>query len=115
MGSLDMHFQIQHAVAKVVPVQEEEVGGRGNEPRAYRMEFPTRVGPRHCLVEGCSGRLSTRTAMRVHFWNRHFRYTVVILEKGNLPYPRCPLCNMMVPWQSLNGSHNSTEDCKKGS
>ena len=52
--------------------------------------------------------------MQVHFWNRHVRDTVVILEEGNLPHPQCPLCDMLVPWQSLNGSHNCTSQFNKG-
>ena len=32
---------------------------------------------------------ATRTAMRVHFLHRHVLDTVVILEEGNLPHPRC--------------------------
>ena len=52
--------------------------------------------------------------MRVKFWHRRVRDTVVILEEGNLPHPQCPLCNMLVPRRSLNGSHNSTEQYKKG-
>ena len=30
------------------------------------------------------------------------------------PHPLCPLCDMMVPWWSLNGSQNGTEQCKNG-
>ena len=56
-----------------------ESDGGGDKPRTYRMEFPTREGPRPCPVEGCSGRESTQTEMRVHFWNRHIRDTVMIL------------------------------------
>ena len=55
-----------------------------------------------------------QTAMRVHFWNRNVWDTVVILEEVNLFHPRCPLCNILVPYQSLNGLHNITEKCKKG-
>ena len=32
------------------------------------------------------------------------RDTVVILEEGNLSHPRYPLCDMLVPWRSLNGT-----------
>ena len=56
----------------------------GNKPRTYRMAFSMREGPRPCPVKGCGGRASTRMAMRVHFWHRHARDTVVILEEGNL-------------------------------
>ena len=58
----------------------------GEEPKTYWMEFP-KGGAKNCPVEGCPGRAGTRTAMRVHFWRRHVRYTVIILEEGNLPHP----------------------------
>ena len=45
----------------------------------YQMSFPEKGGPRRCLMEGCPGGLSTRTAMRVHFVHRHVLDTVVIL------------------------------------
>ena len=82
--------------------------GGGNEPRTYRMAFLTRSGPRPCPVEGCSGRASTQTAMRVHFWHRHVRDTVVILEEGNPSYTRCPLCDMLVVYKALTGMHRRT-------
>ena len=80
-----------------------EADGGGDKPRNYRMAFPTREGHMPCPVEGYSGRASTRTAMKVHFWNRHARDTVVILEEGKPPHPQCPLCDMLVPWKALNG------------
>ena len=46
--------------------------------------------------------------MRVHLWNQHVRDTVVILEKSNLPRPRCPLFDMLVPWNPLNETHMHT-------
>ena len=55
-----------------------------------------------------------RTAMRVHFWNRHVRDTVVILEEGNLPQPRCPMCDILVTWREMNGMHQCTEKSRKG-
>ena len=36
---------------------------------------------------------------------------VVILEEGNLPHPWCPLCDMLVPWKDLNGTHRRMEQC----
>ena len=41
-------------------------------------------------MERCPGVLVTRAAMWVHFVHRHVHDTVVILEEGNLPLPRCP-------------------------
>ena len=52
--------------------------------------------------------------MRVHFWRRHVREIVIILEEGNLPHPRCPRCDMLVSWQALNGRHKNTEMCRIG-
>ena len=52
--------------------------------------------------------------MRVHFWRRHVRDTVIILEEGNLPHPRCEECDMLVPWRSLNRRHKDTEMCRSG-
>ena len=50
----------------------------------------------------------------MHFWHRHIRDTVLILEKGNLLHPRCLLCDIMVPYRDLNGTHRFTEQCKQG-
>ena len=52
--------------------------------------------------------------MRVHFWRRHVQDTVIILEEGNLPHPRCENCDMLVPWRSLNGRHKDTAMCRSG-
>ena len=35
-----------------------------------------------------------------------------ILDEGKLSHPRCPLCDMMVPWGYLNGSHKNTVQYK---
>ena len=78
------------------------------------MSFPMKGGPRQCTVEGCPGALSTRTTVRVHFVHRHIQDTVVMLEEGNLPHPRCPRCDMQVPRKALNGRHLGTAQCAKG-
>ena len=39
---------------------------------------------------------------------------MVILEEFNLPQPRFPLCDIMVPWKTLNGMHRGTEQCNRG-
>ena len=78
------------------------------------MVFPARAWPRPCLVEGCSGRALTRMTMRVHFWHRHVRDIVVILEEGNPPHPQFILCDMLVLRKALNGTHRSMEQCTRG-
>ena len=52
--------------------------------------------------------------MRVHFVNRHVHGTVVILEEGNLPLPRCPRCDLQVSRKALKGHHLETNQCKTG-
>ena len=79
-----------------------------------RMYFPTKGGPWRCTVEGCPGHLATRTATRVQFLQRHVQDTVVMLEEGNLPHPRCTWCDMQVPRKALNGRHLGTAQCAKG-
>ena len=51
--------------------------------------------------------------MQVHFWHQHVRKTMLTLEEGKLLHLWCPLCNIMVPWRSLNGLHKHTLQCKK--
>ena len=36
------------------------------------------------------------------------------MEEVNPPHPRCPLCDIMVPWRSLNGMQRRASQCKKG-
>ena len=57
--------------------------------RTFLMSFPEKGVLRSCPVEGCPGRAAMRTAMQVHFMHRHVLNTVVIMEEGNLPHPRC--------------------------
>ena len=65
-------------------------------------------------MEGCLGTLAMRTAMRVHFVHRNVQDTVVMLEEGNSPHPRCARCDMQVPRKALNGCHLGTAQCAKG-
>ena len=78
------------------------------------MSFPTKGGPRRCPIEGCSGALVTRTTIRVHCVHRHVQDTVVMLEEGNFPHPRCARFYMKVPRKALNGRHLGTAQCEKG-
>ena len=110
-GSLVTHCQTQHGVDKGGLGSERDDADGGDEPGTYRMAFTAREVPRPCPVEGCSGRASTRTAMKVHFCNQHVKDTVVILEEGNLPHPRCPLCDMLMPLKALNGTHRRMSQC----
>ena len=65
-------------------------------------------------MERYPGVLATRAAMRVHFLHRHVHDTVVILDEGNLPLPRCPRCNLYVSRKALNRRHLGTSQCRMG-
>ena len=78
------------------------------------MSFPEKGGLRTCPVEGYPGKMETRIAMRVHFVHRHVLDTVVMLEEGNFPHPRCAKFDMQVPRRALNGRHLGTPQCDKG-
>ena len=111
--SLSSHLMTQHGREEGRRRQwTTPAVGRG--PQSYKMSFPEKGGPQKCLVEGCPGRVSTRTEMRVHFVHRHVLDTVVILEEGNSPHPRCARCDMQVPQRALNGRHPGTAQCHKG-
>ena len=113
-GSLVVHLQTHNGVAKGGLGKVGNNEGGGSDPSTYRMVYPEKSVPRPCPVEGCSGRAETRTEVRIHFWHRHVRDTLVILKELNLPFPRCPLGDMLMPWRSLNGIHRRTAQFRKG-
>ena len=39
---------------------------------------------------------------------------MVILEEGNLPHPRFPQCDILVPWSALKGREFTTAQCARG-
>ena len=66
LGSLAGHIHTQH-VREMESRRRWEYTTPVEEPRTYRMAFPTSRGPCNCPVEGCPGRASTRIEMQVHF------------------------------------------------
>ena len=112
-GYLTCHLMNQHG--RVAETQRRgSTMSEGDGPWTFRMTFPEKGGPRNYPLEGCPGRVATRTAKRVHFLHRHVLDTVVILEEGNLPHPRCPRCDILVPQRALNGRHPATAQCARG-
>ena len=66
------------------------------------------------MVEGCLVGTLNQTNIRVHFEHRHTRDTILILEEGNQPYPRCPKWDMFVSHKALNGHRLTTALCQQG-
>ena len=77
------------------------------------MAFPSKGGLQSFPVERCLGQAATRKAIQVHFLHWHVLDTVVILEEGNLPHPRCTQCNILVLQRALNGRHPATAQCTR--
>ena len=88
VGSLAVHTMTRHGQAAEAQ-RSWKTSATGEDMRTYHMDLPAKGGPRSCLVEGCSVRAAQWTAMRAHFLYRHVLDTMVILEEGNLLYPRC--------------------------
>ena len=59
------------------------------------------------------GKATTHNNLRVHSVHLHVHYTIVIMEEGNLPHPRCPACDLFVPWEALNLRHPATALCSR--
>ena len=86
----------------------------GDGSQTYRMDFLAKGGPRRYPVEVCPVQAAKRTEMWVYFLHRHVLDTVVILEEGNPPYPRCNQCEILVYRRALNGRHPTTDQCARG-
>ena len=80
IGSLAWNMRTQHGrAAEGRRRRSWAATPTGNEPRTYRVDFPTAGGPRNCLVEVCLVHATIRAMMWVHFIHRHVRDIVVIL------------------------------------
>ena len=87
LGLLLVHLKTQHRKATLGRCHWV-ISAPGGEPHTYKMGLPTAGVPRNCPVKGCWGQAAKYTAMQVHLLHQHVRYTVIILEEGNLPHPR---------------------------
>ena len=62
-------------------------------------------------MEKCQGTASSETNLWVNFAHRNPRDSIVILEEGNQPYPRCPQCDIFFPRDELNQAHSTSVMC----
>ena len=77
-------------------------------PRLYRVSLPRSTRSIGCPVGECEERATTCTNICIHFIHHHMRDTVMIMEEGNRPHPRCPYCDMSVPWAAINRRQPAT-------
>ena len=106
----------QHHIKHVV-YQGYQGGGTPPPPgeaQTYRVSFWKTLLQLRCPVSGCLGGASNWSNLQVHFMHRHLKDTIMILEEGDRPYPRCPKCDMFVYHRALNGRHLVTDLCRWG-
>ena len=98
-------------------------GGAGGEAEGrvregtilkYRVSFLTILYRLRRPVEGLRGSVSSWTNLWVQFYHRHSRESIVILEEGNQPQPRCSQCDMFIPREALNWAHPTSDMCRPG-
>ena len=104
------------------PVLHPTEGGRRGGRREsqerdhsmYRVSFITVLAHLSCPVEGLRVSALSRTNLWVQFDHQHYQDTIVILEEGNQPQPRCPQCDMFVTQKALDQAHPDTAMCWRG-
>lgn len=109
-SSLPRHLQSLHGIDTPSVAQPTPT-----PPATYRCSFPASIRKKKCPVPGCEGTATTRAGLRQHFQRRHIQDSICILEEGSTPLPRCPHCQLHLPYHSLNGRHPDTALCKNGS
>jgi hypothetical protein len=111
-GSLAHHVRTQHGLLPEADAGRIDAPGR--QPAEYRMSFPRTTRKALCPVDGCPGNATTHANLRRHFMYRHPKDTLVVLEEGLVPLPRCELCGMHVTPATLSSSHRQMTLCREG-
>ena len=82
---------------------------------AIPCQFPlSLLGRLVCPVDGCPGMATTPYNLCHHFAHRHPTDTLMILEEGSAPLPKCEHCGMHITYLSLNTSHYNSTVCRAG-
>ena len=88
--------------------------GHGGRAADLSNGLSTQGSPAELPVGGMHGPSGNEDGNSGSFLNRHVLDTMVILEEGNLPHPRCTQCNILVPRRTLNSRYPSTAKCARG-
>ena len=105
------HCQFQHSVVRGTRRVPPPPSG---ETQNYRVCFPKRLWRLWCPVEGCLGGASNQTNLWVHFAHLQAQDTIMILEEGNRPNPRCTQCDMFMSHKALRIRHMMTSFYQEG-
>jgi Reverse transcriptase (RNA-dependent DNA polymerase) len=69
------------------------------------------VNETSCPVLGCIFHTNKSYKMRQHFRNRHLESTIIIMEDGVNPLPKCPKCGIFQ--RDVGDRHQNTATCKQ--
>jgi hypothetical protein len=108
-SSLQSHLETQHDVYRLFVLNQEltEV-----TPTMFCTQLHTASSEYVRPVPGCVGTVNTGYNLRCHFVMHHPTHTVINLKESLLPLPRCHLCGMQTPVESLSKGHTQTELCQ---
>ena len=108
-SSLQSHLEMQHDVYRSFVLNRDLTDVT---PLMFCALLHTATGEYACPVSSCVGAEHTGYNLRRHFLMRHPTHTIIIPAEGLLPHPRCHLCGMQTPAESLSKGHTQTELCR---
>ena len=111
-SSLQHHRCTIHGL--LMDTADDNVDHPGHQAQRYRVSFPKSSRKIRCPVDGCPGTATTPYNLHHHFAHRHPTDTLMILEEGSAPLPKCERCGMHVTYLSLNTSHYNSTVCRAG-
>ena len=99
-------YGVHHTVhTSGLPVHPGYIRGRGTDLMYPLGRVPT---------ERFWGEESSKTNIRVQFYQQHPRYSIVIMEEVNQPHPHCPQRDMFSLQEALNLAHPTATICRCG-
>eukprot|EP00978_Attheya_sp_CCMP212_P005927 scaffold13219_cov61-Attheya_sp.AAC.3 len=105
------HLRVQHG-RQMPQAGREPAPAVGLTTGEYIVSFPKTVSLINCPIKGCPGKATSRAYLHTHFMHRHVKDTLIILDEGTFPHPRCDHCGMFVPRPAVYTSHPNTAMCK---
>ena len=80
----------------------------------HPVDFPWTATPINCPVDGFHRKDTSHTNLQLHFMQWNVEDTIIILNKGTVPHPRCGKCVMFLPLDTLVAWYLSTKICSRG-